>query len=62
MAQVETQAAEDQVQPEFSKDMKAADRLMRSETARNKRRSVKSVIETKIMNAWAKSRRVRKKQ
>lgn len=62
MAQVETQAAEDQVQPEFSKDMKAADRRMRSAAARNKRKSVKSVIETKIMNAWAKTRRAKKKQ
>ena len=62
MAQLETQAAEDQVQPEFSKDMKAADRRMRSASARKKRRSVKSVIETKIMNAWAKTRRAKKKQ
>lgn len=53
---------EDTVSNQISKDMKAADRRMRSTTARAKRKSVKSVIETKITNAWAKTRREKKKQ
>jgi hypothetical protein len=34
--------------------------MARSEHARGRRRSVKSVIETRIANAWAKARRARK--
>ena len=55
-----TEDLEDDVSSEISKDMTQAHRRGRSEAARAKRQSVKSVIETKITNAWAKARRDRK--
>jgi hypothetical protein len=42
------------------KDYKKANRMLRSESARQRRKEVKSVRETKIMNEWARSRRARK--
>ena len=41
------------------KDYKKADRMLRSESARSRRREVKSVIEMKMENEWGKARRQR---
>lgn len=42
------------------KDRKKADRMLRSESARRRRRVTKNVRETRIINQWAKARRARK--
>lgn len=42
------------------KDYKKADRMLRSESARQRRRETKQVREMKVINEWAKSRRARK--
>lgn len=43
------------------KDMKKADRMLRSEAARHRRKELKMVREMKVVNEWAKARRARKK-
>lgn len=43
-----------------AKDYTKAERMLRSESARQRRRTTKVVRETKIMNEWAKQRRARK--
>lgn len=57
---IESADFEDTVANEISKDKRRAVRQARSDAARSKRKSVKKVIETKIMNAWAKARREKK--
>jgi len=42
------------------KDYKKADRMMRSEAARAKRKSLKETLEKKILHEWAKARRDKK--
>lgn len=42
------------------KDLKKADRMLRSEAARQRRKELKQVRETRILNEWAKARRERK--
>ena len=42
------------------KDYKKADRMMRSEAARAKRKSLKETVEKKILHEWAKARRDKK--
>jgi hypothetical protein len=42
------------------KDTKKADRIMRSEAARARRKALKETIETKILHEWAKARRDKK--
>ena len=42
------------------KDYKKADRLMKSEAARARRKSIKETLETKILHEWAKARRDKK--
>lgn len=42
------------------KDNTKANRLMKSEAARARRKMIKETLETKILNEWAKSRRERK--
>lgn len=42
------------------KDYKKADRMLRSEAARARRKSIKETIETKILHEWAKARREKK--
>ena len=42
------------------KDTKKADRMMRSEAARVRRKSLKETLETKILHEWAKARRDKK--
>lgn len=42
------------------KDAKKADRIMRSEAARARRKALKETIETKILHEWAKARRDKK--
>tara|TARA_B100000073_G_scaffold232683_1_gene194428 strand:+ start:94 stop:243 length:150 start_codon:yes stop_codon:yes gene_type:complete len=39
---------------------KRAERIMRSKAARIKRKVIKNIRETRIMNKWAKKRRKRK--
>lgn len=43
------------------KDLKKADRMLRSEAARQRRKELKQVRETRTLNEWAKARRERKK-
>ena len=45
-----------------SKDLKKADRMLRNESARARRKELKQVREIKLMNEWAKSRRSRKSE
>jgi hypothetical protein len=45
---------------ELIKNTAKADRLSRSEAARAKRKELKQIRETKILNEWAKQRRERK--
>ena len=40
---------------------KRAERIMKSKAARIKRKVIKNIRETRIMNKWAKKRRKRKK-
>jgi hypothetical protein len=42
------------------KDTKKADRIMRSEAARARRKALKETLETKILHEWAKARRDKK--
>jgi hypothetical protein len=42
------------------KDLKKADRMLRSESARQRRKEAKQIRETKVVNEWAKARRERK--
>ena len=42
------------------KDMRKADRMLRSEAARNRRREMKHVREMKIINEWARLHRAKK--
>ena len=42
------------------KDTKKADRMMRSEAARVRRKSLKETLETKILHEWARARRDKK--
>ena len=42
------------------KDLKKADRMLRSESARQRRRESKQIREVKTVNEWAKARRDRK--
>lgn len=42
------------------KNTKKADRIMRSEAARSRRKSLKETIETKILHEWARARRDKK--
>ncbi len=42
------------------KNMNKAKRMLRSETARSRRRETKQVRETRLLNAWAKARRKKK--
>ena len=42
------------------KDYKKADRMLKSEAARARRKSIKETIETKILHEWAKARREKK--
>jgi hypothetical protein len=44
------------------KDLARADRMLRSESARRRRKTGKQIRETKIVNQWAKSRRQRKRK
>jgi len=44
------------------KDMRKAQRMLRSEAARARRRETKHVREMKILNEWAKARREKSKQ
>lgn len=41
---------------------KRAERIMRSKAARIKRKVIKNIRETRIMNKWAKRRRERKRK
>lgn len=41
------------------KDHKKAERMLRSESARARRKTTKSVIEAKVENEWGKARRQR---
>lgn len=55
--------AEDVTNEEFeieTKDMRKADRMLRSEAARNRRREMKQVREMKIINEWARLHRAKK--
>ena len=45
-----------------TKPRKRADRMLRSESARRRRKSLKTVKETRILNEWAKARRERKRK
>ena len=45
-----------------NKDLKKADRMLRNESARARRKELKQVREIKLMNEWAKSRRARKSE
>lgn len=53
-----------QEQPAFeeieTKSYKRAERMLRSEAARQRRKELKEVRETRILNEWAKQRRARK--
>ena len=44
------------------KDRKRADRMLRSEGARRRRKTVKGVRETKVLNEYARNRRLRKRR
>lgn len=46
----------------IQKDMRKAQRMLRSEAARNRRRELKQVRETKIVNEWARLHRAKKKK
>jgi hypothetical protein len=48
------------IELELIKNTAKADRLSRSEAARAKRKELKQIRETKILNEWAKQRRERK--
>ena len=43
-----------------AKDFKKADRMLRSEAARARRKETKQVREMKLLNEWARARRERK--
>lgn len=43
-----------------TKSYKKAERMLRSEAARQRRKELKEVKETKLLNEWAKQRRARK--
>ena len=45
---------------ELIKNTAKANRLLRSESARAKRKELKNIRETKILNEWARQRRERK--
>jgi hypothetical protein len=45
---------------ELIKNTAKANRLLRSESARAKRKELKQIRETRILNEWAKQRRERK--
>lgn len=42
-----------------TKSFKKAERMLRSENARQRRKTLKEVRETRTLNEWAKQRRVR---
>jgi len=44
-----------------NKDRAKAERMLRSESARRRRKALKNVRETKILNEWARQRRIRKR-
>lgn len=44
----------------LQKDMRKANRMSRSEAARNRRRELRQVRETKILNEWARLHRAKK--
>lgn len=44
------------------KDRKRADRMLRSEAARRRRKSLKNVREVRVSNEWARNRRLRKRK
>jgi hypothetical protein len=46
--------------PIIVKDYTKADRLMKSEAARARRKNLKETLETKILHEWAKARRDKK--
>jgi hypothetical protein len=56
--QVEEQTTLEEL--ELLKNTAKANRLLRSESARAKRKELKQIRETKILNEWAKQRRERK--
>lgn len=43
-----------------TKSFKKAERMLRSETARQRRKMLKEIRETRTLNEWAKQRRARK--
>jgi hypothetical protein len=43
-----------------TKSFKKAERMLKSDSARQRRKQLKEVRETKILNEWAKQRRARK--
>jgi hypothetical protein len=45
-----------------SKERKRAMRMLRSETARRRRRVTKQVRETRLLNEYARQRRIRKRR
>lgn len=42
------------------KDYKKSDRMLRSESARTRRKETKQIREARLLNEWAKARRERK--
>ena len=54
---MQTQPALEEIE---TKSFKKAERMLRSESARQRRKQLKEVRETKILNEWAKQRRARK--
>jgi len=45
-----------------TKPRKRAERMLRSDSARRRRKALKVVKETRILNEWAKARRARKRK
>jgi len=45
-----------------NKDRAKAERMLRSESARRRRKALKNVRETRTLNEWARQRRIRKRR
>jgi hypothetical protein len=54
---MQEQIASDEIE---TKSFKKAERMLRSDSARQRRKQLKEVRETKLLNEWAKQRRARK--
>lgn len=58
--QDQEQVTHEDININFNKGVTKADRMLRSDAARARRKELKQIREMKIVNEWAKARRERK--